>query len=420
MDSKTALEIFRLFNMSDKTDDQIMAIVSNTHYAKEACRAAAPFLKTENNILKLMDWSFYDEETCIAALKALKLEEWTENKILDFIYKIPEGNNRNTVKKISVSYFKLKEKKEYQIINLFKKVKYDAYFRDACIKALNLPDKTDDQLQSIIELLDFQEYVCYEAIQCFKEEESILLLMEREGTTDFVLRAGADRIKWEGKTEDQALNAIRRGQYNSHLCELGLSSLKKQSDILFIMEKGQYYGNICEIGIPLLNLSEKTVDELFDIMSESKYNYHVCNACFKFLALKEKSNAQLLDFMKRTGFNPFVCMRMFDYFTLGSKEMDYEGCIIEVMEDTGFDVRVCRSGLPLLKEESSISHIMRSSGYKDKVCQVGITLLKDEKNIFDIMEKTNFESGVCEAGVKTMATIKANIQKRFLKKDKTL
>jgi hypothetical protein len=144
MNSETALEVFRLFDMSNKTEDQIVSMVASTLYDLETCRVGISLLKSEKNILKIMEQSFYDEETCVAALKALKLENWNENKILVFIYSIPESNNQNTVKKLSIPYFKLDEKKEYQILNLLKKVQYDYFFRTACIKALNLEQKTEN------------------------------------------------------------------------------------------------------------------------------------------------------------------------------------------------------------------------------------------------------------------------------------
>jgi hypothetical protein len=414
MNSKTALEVFRLFKMSDKTEEQVVAIIASTLYQKEACRVGMPFLKLEKNILKLMRESFYDEETCAAALKALKMESWTENKILAFLNNLPEGNNRDTVKKLSLSYFKLEEKKEYQIINLLKKVKNDYCFRDPCVKALKLSEKTDEELWSIIELSDFQENICRAAIKCFKDEENILLLMERSETPDHVLNVGAKCIKWEGKSDDKTMHILKRGRYNLTLCEAGITSLKQVSDILFIMEKGHYYNSICDIGIPLLKLDQKDTDELFQIMAESKYDYQICDACLSFLNLQEKTSPDLLAIMARTDFNEFVCMRAITHFKK-NKGLDCESAVIDVMRKTNFQTGVCRVGLPLLVKDLSFVYVMESSGYNADVCEIGITLLKDEATIFMIMEKTNFEYKVCEAAVKTMAAIKARIQKHVRK-----
>lgn len=415
MDSKTALDVFRLFNVSDKTDDQIMAITASALYIAEVCRMAVPLLKSEKNILRLMRESFYDEETCAAALKALKLEDWTENKILTFLNSLPEGNNRDTVKKLSIPYFKLNKKKEYQIINLLKKVKYDYYFRAACIKALNLEKKNDGQLQSIIELSDFQENICRAAIKCFKDEENILLLMERKESENNVCAAGAPFIKWEGKTEDQVMHTLKRGQYNSRLCELGIAYLKTVSNILFIMEKGHYYNSICDLGIPLLNLDQKNNDELFQIMRLSEYNYQICDACLSFLNLSKKNNNGLFQLMDRTDFNAFVCMRLLSYSKV-EQGTDYESFIVDVIRKTNFQAGVCRTGLPLIENEISHIYIMESSGYDSDVCEVGITLLKDEKTIFHVMEMTKFDYKVCEAGVKTLTALKDQVKKRPKKK----
>jgi hypothetical protein len=408
MNSSTALEVFSLFNMSDKTDDQIMNILASTLYDVEVCRVGVSLLKSENNILKLMEQSFYDEETCTIALKVLKLEGWSENKILAFLDNLPEGNQRNTVKKLSIPYFKLEEKKEYQILNLLKKVKYDYYFRGPCVKALKLLEKTDEELQSIIELSDFQENICLAAIKCFKEEENILLLMERNEMPDLVLNVGAKCIKWEGKNEDQAMHTIKRGRYNLNLCEAGISSLKKVSDILAIMEKGRYYSGICDIGIPLLKLDQKINDDLFQIMSESKYNYQICNACLSFFKLSEQSENSLLEIMQKTNYNEFVCMKCIEF-------LKNESLINEVFSKTSFQIGVCRTGLPLITDQKIIDQVMYLVAYDADVCEIGITLLTDEKMIFDVMEKTKFEYKVCQAGVKTLTALK-NQAKKSLKK----
>ncbi|MFZ2310932.1 MAG: hypothetical protein WAW11_05315 [Patescibacteria group bacterium] len=401
--------------MSDKTDDQIMNILASTLYDVEACRVGVSLLNLEKNILKLMEQSFYDAETCSAALKVLKLESRDENKILAFIYSIPEGNNRDTIKKLSIPYFKLNKKKEYQIINLLKKVKYDYYFREPCVKALNLDKKTDEQIQSIIELSDFQENVCRAAIKCFKDEENILLLMERKESENNVCAAGAPFIKWEGKNEDQAMQVMKRGQYNSRLCEIGITHLTTVSNILFIMEKGHYYNSICDIGIPLLKLDQKDTDELFHIMRLSGFNYQICDACIPFLNPSKKNNNGLFQLMNRADFNAFVCMRLLSY----SKEeegVDYESFIIDVIRKTNFQTGVCRIGLPLIKQEISHIYVMESSGYNSDVCEIGVTLLKDEKTIFHVMEMTKFDYKVCEDGVKTLTALKTQAKKPLKKR----
>lgn len=400
MDWKTALDIFRLVNMGDKNDDQIMTILSSADYAKGACQSGVSLLKSDENVLKIMSRSFYDEETCIAALKVLKLENLTENKLLVFIDNFPAGNSRDTIKKLSIPYFKLKEKKEHQIINLLKKVRYDFYFKGPLIEALKLSKKDDEELQSIIELSDFQDDICRAVIEHFKGEEYILCLMERKEISNHVLSAGAKRIKWEGKDEGQIMHTIKRGQYSLGICEAGLSFLKMESNILYIMGKGEYSYNICNIGIPLLNLDKKTPEEHLCIMAASKYVYQICDACLSFFNLSEESDESLLEIMDRTKYSAYVCMKCIKF-------LKNEADIFNVIYLSGFQVGVCRNGLPLLTDQKIIKKVMYLASYDDDVCAVGITLLTDEKIIFDVMEKSKFEYKVCAAGVKTLAALKA-------------
>lgn len=407
MNSRTAVEVFRLFNMSEKTENQIMSIIKSTQYEPSACEAGVPLLFLEKNILEVMEKSFYAGGVCKVALKRLKMQEWSENKILSFIDQLETSTARDTLKKISIPYFKLKQKKEYQILNLLKKVKHDYYFRKACIEALNLKSKTDEQLWSIIELSDYQAYICIGAIRCFTKDEYILSLIQRHITTDLVLSEAAKCIRWEGNSEDQIMYLIGRGKYNFHFCEKGIVFLKKVSNILFVMAEGHHCISICKLGIPMLNLAQKTPGELFSIMAPT-YDYLVCDACLKFFELPKQSEEALVGIMQRTGYNEFVCMRCLPW-------LKNETLILSVIRETSFQVGVCRTGLPMLSNETDIAYIIASSGYNTDICEIGITLLTNEQDIFEVMEKTNFYCKVCKAGVKTLANIKVRAKKKVKK-----
>ncbi|MEI6835927.1 MAG: hypothetical protein WCK59_03765 [Candidatus Falkowbacteria bacterium] len=400
MNGKVAYDIFRLFDMSEKNEGQIMDIMIKSQYAKEACALGITLLKAENNIFNIMKKTGYYKDVCQAGLKTLKMGEKTENQILAITNRVKEDDREETIKKLCIPYLKLEKKKEYQILNLLQKTNYDYTLREALITALKLESKTDEQLLSIMEISNFQENVCAAGIKYFKEEEHVLTLMERPKTPDFVIEAGAPNLKWEGKTDEQILESLRRAHYQSAVCAAGIVFLRDEYSIITVMKNYGFYSDVCDIGIPLLNLGQKTDDMLLNIMERMDYNWNICQPCIKLLNFEEKTESQIFGIIERTAYDKYVAMAGIVFL----KSNIYH--VYKIIQQCNYQVGVCIAGLKLLSE-TMILQTLEDSKFDPDICAEGINFITREDNIFFIMEKARYASRVCENGLKALKNLKA-------------
>ena len=412
MDKKVVRGIFELFNMSTKTEQQIVDIMKADHNSKEVCTLGVSFLKSEEEILKVMGSTYYDEKVCEAAIKALHLENKTENEILTFISKVEaNGNQKGSVIRPCIPYLKLDELREFQILNLLRKTKYEYYIRTACIEALikKIESFNDEQLLSVIELTDFNEDILALCIKYFKSEKQILKLIRVDKTPSYIISSAATLIKWEEKNEDQILEVLEKVAYNSSFCESGIKFFETEKNILFVLEKTENDSTVTELAIPLLKLESKSKTDLMRIIINSNYNSYICDECFNHLELAKMTESEILGIIKASNYNSFVSMNLVCFLKNEMKN------ILDVVRKTQFNVGVCRASLPLLKVPSDIYLVLSGSNFDPHVCEKGISSLKTEDEIFSIMEKTKFHYDVCNAGVLAMEGVLKKRAKRLNK-----
>jgi len=400
MESKTAQEIFRLFDLSKKTEDQILAIIQASHYSPEVCCLGISFLKNESNILMIMEKTSYNPKVCAVGVKALKLGSKTENQILTLLEEINAGDTQECVRKLCIPYFKLKQKKEYEILNLLKKTKWNYFIKKAAIEALKVENKTDEQLVTLMEITDYQSDVCALCMKHLKKDENIIALMTRESTPYFIQIIGASRLNWKNKTTEQIMEILVGTDYNHDVSLAAVPYIKTVKEILLVIKYSANSEDICTIGINNLKLSEKAEDKLLWLMKESGYNYYVCCRCLELLSLNEKTDDQLLSIMFNSDYNEFVCATCIIHL-----KSEYD--VHQTIKKTKFKTTVCLAGLPRLSLQSDIINVLADSCYEDNVCVLGISLLKSENLIFDTMEKANYSSPICDAAVERLKVLKS-------------
>lgn len=401
MKSDTILEIFRLFNMKNKTEQQIMALIKESGYHnKDLCKLAITLLKSEENIMTVIYHTCYDEGVCQAGIKTLIKKNWTDNQILAFLKRVRD-NSDSIITKLCIPYFKLNDKKEYELINLLRKVDYTFYFLQPCLKALDIDKKNDKQLIALMEITNYHESFCYACITHLKTEENILSLMERSGTPDYVVVAGAELIKWKKKSENEILAIIEKSHDKFSFYDNGILYLKNVENILKVLKLINYSYSTLGTVLPVLKLDQKSESELWRIMKLSDYAYSVCTECLAFINLSEKDDDELKGLMLETEMNPLICENIVP--NLKSEEP-----ILFAIKNTKFNDDVCAAALPLLfkGDEATIFSLLENTHYCDAVCEVGIPLLTNEDSIFRAMGNAHFASKALDAGLVAIKKLK--------------
>lgn len=401
MKSDTIEEIFRLFDMNAKTEKQVMALIKESGFRNtKLCQTAIPYLRSEDNILKVMSSTFFDEEVCKVGLKTLITKDWSDNKILAFLKKV-ENDRDSRVKRLSIPYFKLKGKKEYEIINLLRKTEYDFYFLKPCIDALGINKKNDDQLIALMEIADYHADFCFACIKGLKKEENILALMERNTTPDYVISEGASSINWDNKNDEEIYNVMTRAHFKSEVCEVGITHFKSEDLIIRVLEKTNYDWDVCAVSFPLLKFEEKDESALFDLIKTTKCRYEICEPALKLLKLPEKTDDELMDILKELSMNTFVCQKIAPY-------LKSEKCLSYIVQKTDYNEDVCAVVLKMLYkgDDDLVFTFLEKTHYSDIICEVGIPLLKSEESIFRAMENAHYVRSACGAAVIAMKNLK--------------
>jgi hypothetical protein len=115
-----------------------------------------------------------------------------------------------------------------------------------------------------------------EIIQCLKEEQQILNIIEKSEYDRDVCWVGISLLKLDQKSEEELISIMERTFYNRYFCWIGISFLKSADLILRVLRESEDNQLIYDAGIRLLRLEEKSTEELTDIMRKSEYNWNIC------------------------------------------------------------------------------------------------------------------------------------------------
>ncbi len=168
--------------LAEKTEEEIMEeIIYATGYDPEFCLATTPFIKKEKNILiilgetlfepdlcqafmpilaqgdllKLMKKNEYDSDFCHAALPFLKFEEMEEKKILKLLR---ESAFQEEMVLAALPFLKSVDR----ITETLDNFSYDDAICQKAISALHLEEKSEKQLFSLVQEVQFTDF--YDAI----------------------------------------------------------------------------------------------------------------------------------------------------------------------------------------------------------------------------------------------------------------
>jgi hypothetical protein len=402
MYAETAQEIFQLFDMTEKTDAQIIAILGSTRYDKDACAAGISFIKDKNKIFFILDKTNYADSVCDTGIKALHLEGFSENELLDLIESTKKiSHNPHYFIKLCNSYFKMEDKTELQIVNLLKKTSYDYELVLMSVKTLTKKSKkmNDEQLLALIELTEYNDRICEACVPFFKSEGQLFSLISSSKNLYNICSYCAPHIYWIDKSNDQILKILQSVNYHPSLCKSAITHFDNRDSILAILSGCKYDQEVCAVGIPLLRLDLLSEKELLAFMKLADYSYQICFACLEYMNLANKNDDQLLHVMATSSFNQYVCMKAIVF-------LKTEKNVMNIITSTGYQTGVARAGLPLIKLSTDVIAVMNGSKYNSDVCSSGMAGLKNEEEIFYIMEKTNYNHDVCRAGIKAFEALK--------------
>ncbi len=402
MYSETAQEFFKSFDMTEKTDAQIIAILGSTRYDKDACAAGISFIKDKDKVFSILDKTNYANSVCDASMKALHLEKLSENELLDLIEATKKTvHNCHYFVSLCNSYFKMENKTELQIVNLLKKTNYAYDLVLMSVKTLTKKSKkmNDEQLLALIELTEYNDRICEACVPFFKSENQLFDLISSSKNLYNICSYCAPHIFWIDKSNNQILSILQSVNYHPELCKSAIAHFDDRDSILIVLKGCKYDQEVCDVGIPLLRLDLLSEKELLDFMKLADYSYQICFACLEHIDLAIKPDLQLLSLMSATAFNHFVCMKAIVFLTL-------EKHVMEVMVSTDYQTGVVRAGLPRITLSIDVLAVMNGSKYNTDVCSLGMSGLKNEEEIFYIMEKTNYNNDVCKAGVKAFEALK--------------
>lgn len=351
MSDEYALKVIVLLGETEAGDDSILEFLDKRDYVPEVCAEAIPFLRSKNNVLFVLKQTSRDN--------VLKAALRTMESATDIVEALAELNFTRNARSIAVPFLKIEE-------------------------------KTFEEIKELIKIAGYNENFCREVFPRLTPEQ-----ISETKMGEFFIESGHQKSVGKNiaphlRTQENVLFVSEKTNYDLEVClKVDTGLLETEDELLdFFENSGREYWVWERKIAPLLNLPQKTDDELLALINKTKSDFKrkpdlwVCKDCVEYM--RDPGNVWWV--MEKNNFDDSICD--FAIPCLGGKKRAFRA-----LYKNRYSSRACAVSMTWASSEEEAMWLIDKSGYQLNVCMAGLTWLGCDNIVF-LMEKHKYSSDI--------------------------
>lgn len=274
----------------------------------------------------------------------------------------------------------------------------DDDLRKMYFRKLAFKSLSDQALYDYVVRSGFDSHVCAEAIKHFKDLANVFLTALK-GRDQWVTVAAIQRLN----NEEEIMHLAKEMSWVKDVCLAALARLKSEIYILEILKRHQTNEEIQVTAFSRLPLKDKTEAELIDLTNSLASKKIACLILKPYFKLEAKNPEQIIFLLKELNFEKSACVSYLEVLDFG--QIGEDG-IFKLLVQSNYNVDVCSVLIPYIKSENHIMTLAKNMLWaKEKPWLKAFTKIlngKSDSEILALLKELLYDKEVCRYAINHM------------------